>query len=141
MNSFMAVSITMHKLTRILAIITLASMLSACNNGLDSSSSGTTSTHTTQTTTTSSDIVNLNWKAPTTRSDGSYLPTSELAGYRVYMGTSSDNLTELVDLNDDTITNYTINDLSTGNYYFAVSAYDINGLESGYSQVILIQVT
>jgi hypothetical protein len=57
------------------------------------------------------------------------------------MGTSSDNLTELVDLNDDTITNYTVNDLSTGNYYFAVSAYDINGLESGYSQVILIQVT
>jgi hypothetical protein len=42
----------------------------------------------------------------------------------------------LVDLNDDSLTEYTPDALPSGNYYFAVTAYDSDGNESGYSNVI-----
>ena len=64
----------------------------------------------------------LSWVAPTTRSDGSYLPITDLQGYRIYYGTSANDLSVLVDLNDDSITEFDVNSLPSGNYYFAVSA-------------------
>jgi hypothetical protein len=78
----------------------------------------------------------LSWIAPTTRSDSSYLPANELMGYRIYYGTSSSNLSVLVDLNDESITEYTVDTLPSGNYYFAVTAYDMDGNESGLSNLI-----
>jgi hypothetical protein len=125
----------MRSLIRILGLVATLSLLSACYNDPESNTdSNSTSSHNT------SERVDLSWAPPSTRADGSYLPLSELAGYRVYMGTSSNNLTPLVDLNDDTITHYSVTGLSAGNYYFAVSAYDSSGLESGYSQIILVRL-
>lgn len=80
--------------------------------------------------------VNLSWTAPTTREDGEILELSELEGYRIYYGTDSNNLIPLVDLNDSSITTHSITDLITGTYYFAVTAYDYGGLESGFSEVV-----
>ncbi|MEN8130806.1 MAG: fibronectin type III domain-containing protein [Pseudomonadota bacterium] len=79
--------------------------------------------------------VNLSWTAPTTRTDGETLTLSELEGYRIYYGTESDDLIPLVDLNDSSITSYSITDLRPGIYYFAVTAYDYEGLESGFSEI------
>lgn len=78
----------------------------------------------------------LEWLAPSTRTDGDYLPMSELAGYRIYMGTSSDDLAPIVDLNDEGLTRYTVDNLAAGSYFFAVSAYDADGMESGLSQIV-----
>ena len=125
----------MCRFIRILGLLAAFSLLSACYDEPESNSTSSNApTHDT------AERVDLSWTPPSTRSDGSYLPLSELAGYRVYMGTSSNDLAPLVDLNDDTVTSYTVNGLSSGNYYFAVSAYDTNGLESGYSQIILIRL-
>lgn len=129
---------------RLLIAALLVSALTAC--GGSGTTTGTTAATSTgseaQTQTqTATDSVNLSWRAPASRSDGTYLPISELAGYRVYMGTTSNDLSPLVDLNDEAITSYTIRNLSAGSYYFAISAYDIDGLESGMSQVLRIVLT
>jgi len=126
----------MRKLYHLLLVTVLLTLLSACGTQ-DSTSAGSAASQNTI----SNDNVNLSWAPPSTRADGSYLPITELAGYRVYMGTSDNNLKPLVDLNDETITSYTVSDLPAGSYYFSVSAYDMNGLESGFSQVVLIQLS
>jgi hypothetical protein len=81
--------------------------------------------------------VSLEWVAPTTRTDGSALDMSEIGGYKVYMGTSDDNLEQVVDLADSSISDYVVEDLATGDYYFAVTTYDTEGNESSYSNVVL----
>ncbi|MGD8590996.1 MAG: fibronectin type III domain-containing protein [Chromatiales bacterium] len=65
---------------------------------------------------------------------------SELEGYRVYYGTDKDDLNALVDLNDSAETTYIVTGLSPGIYYFAVTAYDFDGLESGYSEIVSKEV-
>jgi hypothetical protein len=57
-------------------------------------------------------------------------------GYRVYYGTDKSELIPVVDLNDSAMTSYTLTGLSPGTYYFAVTAYDYDGLESGYSEIV-----
>lgn len=73
--------------------------------------------------------VNLSWTAPTTNSDGTVL--SDLAGYKVYYGTSSGSYASSVNVGNVTSYQITLADGST--YYFAVTAYDIYGNESAYS--------
>jgi hypothetical protein len=86
--------------------------------------------------------LDLNWAAPTTRADGSALSLSEINGYVVYIGTSSDNMQMLVDLNDNSATSYTINDLTVGTtYYIALSTYDVAGASSSLSNVVSKTVT
>ena len=74
----------------------------------------------------------LNWAAPTTNEDGS--PLEDLAGYKLHFGTQPGQYTQVV-----TIGSYTtaeINDLGAGTYYLTVTAYDIYGNESEFSNEI-----
>ena len=74
--------------------------------------------------------VVLSWKPPTTNADDT--PLNDLAGYNVYYGMTSGNYSESVDVGD--VLTYQVNNLSTGvTYYFATTAYDTSGNESGYS--------
>jgi len=125
----------MRSLSLLLALITLCSILSGC--GLERS---TTSNTGAAQPATSKGEIKLAWIPPSTRADGTYLPLDSLAGYRIYIGTSSDTLHEIVDLNDREINDYTVKDLSSGSYYFSITAYDSEGLESNRSQVILLSV-
>lgn len=126
----------MRRIFHVIAVLISVSVLTACG-----SSSSTSGTSTASQPVNAKDSINLSWIAPSTRADGSYLSPNELAGYKVYMGSSENDLAPLVDLNDDTVTQYTVNDLPAGSYYFAVSAYDGDGMESGYSQVILVHLS
>ena len=59
----------------------------------------------------------------------------DIAGYKIYYGNSSRNYNSIVDVGKQT--SYTISDLVDGNTYFvALTAYDINGNESGFSKEI-----
>jgi hypothetical protein len=60
---------------------------------------------------------------------------SDLAGYRLHYGTSSGNYTVHLDVHN--VTTYTVTGLTDGQtYYFAATAYDASGHESGYSNQV-----
>jgi Fibronectin type III domain len=75
----------------------------------------------------------LTWTAPTENTDGTAL--TDLAGYHIYYGTSAEALTQEVDVPGAVTTTYEISGLSSGTYYFAVTAYSSIGIESAESNV------
>jgi PKD repeat protein len=65
---------------------------------------------------------------------------ADLAGYKVYIGTSSQQYSQTIDVGN--VTSYTASELSDGDtYFFAVSAYDIFANESGYSNEVTATVS
>jgi hypothetical protein len=42
-----------------------------------------------------------------------------------------------MDINDHSVTDYTLNEIPLGDHYFAVTAYDTSGNESGMSNILL----
>jgi hypothetical protein len=60
-----------------------------------------------------------------------------VVGYHLYYGTASRNYTSNIVLGN--VTNIVVSGLSGGNYYFAIAAYDANGLESALSPEISYQ--
>jgi Putative Ig domain len=75
----------------------------------------------------------VNWTAPTTNTDGSSL--TNLAGFRIAYGTSQTNLDRSVDIDNASLSTYTVNNLSSGTWYFAVYAVNSSGVESDISNV------
>ena len=59
---------------------------------------------------------------------------SDLAGYRVHVGSVSTNYDRVIDV--ENVTTYKVENLVPGVYYFAVTAYDTCNLESGYSNEV-----
>ena len=74
--------------------------------------------------------ASLSWTAPTTNSDGSAL--TNLAGYRIHYGTTT-AMTQILQVASPGITTYTLGNLSSGTWYFAMSAYAGTGAESTLS--------
>lgn len=77
--------------------------------------------------------ANLSWTPPTQNTDGS--PLTNLAGYKIYHGTSAGALTDVINISGSSITSYAFNNLVAGTHYFAVSAYTSTGAESARSGV------
>jgi hypothetical protein len=75
----------------------------------------------------------LTWAAPTQNTDGT--PLNNLAGYHIYYGTSATQLSQEIILNGPATTNYVVNGLTTGTYYFAVTAISSQGTESAQSNL------
>lgn len=93
-----------------------------------------------QTATTPTGDIALSWVAPSTRTDGANLDLSEIGGYVVHLGTSSNNLQSWVDINDNTTTTHTINNLAYGTYYIAITSYDTDGNTSSFSNIVTVVV-
>ncbi|MCG7928300.1 MAG: hypothetical protein JAY67_22505, partial [Candidatus Thiodiazotropha taylori] len=70
------------------------------------------------------------------RTDGSFLDLSELAGFKIYSGPSSNNLELIADIEDGHATSYDISSMEPGSYFFGIVAYDTNGLNSPISERI-----
>jgi len=88
----------------------------------------------TTTTTTTTAAATLTWTPPTTNTDGTVL--TDLAGYKIYYGTSSSNLTSSVTLTNAGLTSYVISNLSTGTWYFAIKSVNSTGAESSLSNTV-----
>jgi hypothetical protein len=73
----------------------------------------------------------LNWSPPTQNTDGS--PLTDLGGYNIHYGTNAASLSQQIHLNDPAASTYVMPNLSSGTWYFAVTAVSTNGLESAYS--------
>ena len=137
---------TLRRLFAALSVITLLVTLSGCgggasedtNNGGGSGGGGGGG---------GSSSADLAWEAPVTNTDGSCL--QDLSGYRVHYGTASGNYpyVETVMVNAVSCTNtgrvaacgniqtctYTVRGLSTGQWFFAVTAFNAAGDRSTYS--------
>jgi hypothetical protein len=69
----------------------------------------------------------LSWTAPTENTDGTSLA---LSGYKILYGTSPTALTQSVSLSNPSLTTYTVPNLSSGTWYFAIVSLDSSGSQS-----------
>lgn len=73
----------------------------------------------------------LSWTAPTLNEDGSVL--TDLAGYKIYYGMSPGNFTNTIRIDNPSVTNYVLDNLSPATYYIAAVAFNSAGVESRFS--------
>jgi hypothetical protein len=76
----------------------------------------------------------LDWIPPTDNNDGTVL--TNLAGYNVHYGTSPDQLTQVVKVANPGLTSYVVDNLTSGTWYFAVTSYATDGMESSRSGIV-----
>ena len=102
-----------------------------------STSSGTSSTGSGGTGSTSGSgstgSATLSWTAPTTNSNGTAL--TDLAGFHIHYGTAAGALSNVITVSSASSVSYTVTGLTSGTWYFAISAYTNTGLESTLSNV------
>ena len=131
--------------TQILITLFLTLQVVACGSKdlaqtiTDDTSSDASSPSDTPDSTANTDI-SLSWAAPSQREDNEPISLSEIAGYKVYYGTSQRNYTKSVNINDGSADQHTFNNFSAGTYYFALTTYDTAGRESQYSTEVIIVV-
>jgi hypothetical protein len=80
----------------------------------------------------------LSWKAPTENTNGSKL--TDLAGVRIYYGTSESDLSHSVEVAGTSTTTYTVSGLTAGTWYFGAEAYTTAGTTSKLSSIVAASV-
>lgn len=125
------------------ALLTLAT-LTGCNSGTEhnanasppasSGSTGSTTPPPSSTPPAATSSVTLSWSMPTQNVDGT--PLTDLAGYKVYYGQESANLKSVVDVRGATVTTAVVEKLVPGRWYFALSSYTADGVESVQTGVV-----
>ena len=70
----------------------------------------------------------LAWQPPSQNTNGSML--TNLAGYHIYYGTAPNNLAQTVNVPNPGVTRYVLSGLTAATWYFQMTAYDKNGMES-----------
>jgi hypothetical protein len=78
--------------------------------------------------------ASLSWTAPTQNTNGTAL--TNLVGYNIYYGTSSSAMTNRININTVGILSYVIENLSSGSWYFALTAVNSAGAESLLSSTV-----
>jgi Putative Ig domain len=76
----------------------------------------------------------VNWVAPTQNTNGTAL--TDLAGLRIYYGSSPSSLNQMVQVASTTQTSTTISNLASGVWYFGGVAYTTAGTQSAMSSVV-----
>ena len=108
----------------------LGSLLSACNDP----GPGTAPANSAPSGGSGSGSVTLSWEAPTSNTDGTAL--TDLAGYRIYYGSSPSDLSQTVEISSVGMQTYVLDDLPSGTWYFAVMALTRSGDESAPSNIV-----
>jgi len=118
------------KLVLIGAWIAVASLVSGCNDpGPDPVAAKAPST-----VSDGNRTATLSWDAPTANTNGTAL--TDLVGYRIYYGSSPEELKQSVQIGTVGLQTYVIDNLDPGTWYFAVMALASNGAESALSNVV-----
>ena len=106
----------------------------SASNGQYSSALPAFSVTVTATTNGSNGTATLNWVPPSKDTKGD--PLTDLAGIRIYYGTSAANLAHMVQVASATANSATIGSLTAGTWYFGSVAYTTTGVQSAMSSVI-----
>jgi hypothetical protein len=75
--------------------------------------------------------ASLQWVAPTENTNGT--PLTNLAGYRIYYGTSASAMTQTAQIANPSINTYLLANLTPATWYFEVKAYTAANVESSAS--------
>ena len=73
----------------------------------------------------------LTWTPPAQYTDGT--PLTDLAGYKVYWGTTPGSYTNSVTLSNPGLSSYVVDQLTPATWYFALTAVNTAGVESDLS--------
>jgi hypothetical protein len=76
----------------------------------------------------------VSWVPPTENTDGS--PLTDLAGYKVYWGTSPGSYPNSATINNPGIASHVIDNLVAGTWYFALAAFNTVGIESELTSAV-----
>jgi hypothetical protein len=118
------------KLTLLGAWIAVALLVSGCNDpGADPTAAKAPST-----VSGGSRAATLSWDAPTANTNGTAL--TDLVGYRIYYGSSPEDLKQSVQIGTVGLQTYVVENLDAGTWYFAVMALASNGAESALSNIV-----
>jgi hypothetical protein len=82
--------------------------------------------------------LQLAWAAPQQNADGSAL--TDLAGFRILMGTSSGNYSRIITIDNPQTLSHTIPDLPAATYYLVVKAVDSSNNESAPSTELVATI-
>jgi hypothetical protein len=128
----------------------MCTFLAACggsNNPVGAAASAAATSATTSsvstdapTVTATDKTVTLSWSQPTQNSNGTSL--TDLAGYTLHYGTSSQDYTGSIQITSPTQTSYVVSDGSfpPGTYYFAISAYNAQQVSSSLSSEVAVEI-
>ena len=83
-------------------------------------------------------VATLDWMPPTENNDGSAL--TNLAGYTVYYGTDRNDLSQSVKVSNPGLASYTVTGLTSGTWYFAVTSYSADGVESARTTTVSTKI-
>lgn len=97
---------------------------------------GSTGSTTGGTTAPQSGTATVSWTAPAVDING----MTNVAGYRIYYGSAAGSLTHVIDVDDAAAVSYTVGDLAPGVWYFAVTDYDADKIESTPSSVVQVTI-
>jgi hypothetical protein len=76
----------------------------------------------------------ISWMPPTQNTDGSSL--TDLAGYKIYYGTSSSNYTKIETISNPGLSSFLVENLGATDWFFSMTAYNSSGIESSYSSEV-----
>ena len=103
----------------------------------DGSASATLAAFSIDVTQGSAGLVTLSWTEPLVNASAA---TPTLAGYHIYFGATSKDLTHVVTVTDPAVTDYVVSNLATGTWYFAIASYDTNHIESVLSSIVPVTI-
>ena len=83
--------------------------------------------------------LGLAWTTPELREDGTILINSEISGYRIYYGSTAGDYQNQIDI-DSGSNSAQVSAIPSGTYYAVVTAIDVDGRESLYSDEVIITV-
>jgi hypothetical protein len=78
-------------------------------------------------------VATLSWTPPTQNSDGSAL--TNLAGYLITYGRSASALDRSISLSNSSLSTFVVENLSSGTWYFAISAVNSAGVSSAATNI------
>ncbi|KZX78961.1 hypothetical protein A3715_09040 [Oleiphilus sp. HI0009] len=85
---------------------------------------------------TSSRSISLSWDIPVEREDGSDLELYEINGYVIKYGSSAGGMANTINISGGNVTQYTLDNLNSGTYYFAIATVDSDDVQGEFSSTI-----
>lgn len=84
--------------------------------------------------------ASVSWNIPDQRENGDPLELSEIGGYEIMYRKTSDLLFETVIIEDQSISDYVLENLDEGQYEFLIAVFDTEGLYSDFSDPSLVDL-